>query len=156
MKHAIIMLLSCLVYSCTSNNKYLLNTHLNKKIDQWHNDAAIANFDRYFEFIAEDGVFIGTDISERWTKIEFEEFSKPYFDNGKAWSFVPKERTIRFNEAKDIAWFDETLSTWMGACRSTGVLALAEKEWYIKHYQLSVTIDNEKMEGFLKLTQEKE
>lgn len=138
---------------CTTKNPSLLDTELNNKINQWHKDAATANFDAYFDFIAENGVFIGTDVSERWTKQEFEEFSKPYFDEGKAWNFIPKNRIIRFNEATDMAWFDEVLETWMGKCRSTGVLSFKENKWHLDHYQLSVTIDNDKMGDFLNLTQ---
>lgn len=138
--------------SCQKKNSTELTKSLNTKIDNWHLAAANADFDKYFGFIADSGIFIGTDVTERWSKNEFSEFSKPYFDKGKAWSFKAKERTLRFNKQKTIAWFDEVLNTWMGDCRSTGVLSLIDSEWKLDHYQLSVTIDNELMPQFLEIT----
>ena len=152
MKRIVILVIATLVVSCTEfRTSKTVRKDLNTQIDKWHKDAATVNFDDYFNFIADDGVFIGTDISERWTKTEFSEFSKPYFDNGKAWSFIPEERIIRFNTTKDIAWFDEVLDTWMGDCRATGVLSIENDELKLEHYQLSVTIDNDLMPEFLDL-----
>ena len=148
---ALLLLVSC---NSTVPSKLILQEQVNVQIDQWHEDASIANYEGYFGFIAEQGVFIGTDVSERWTKDEFSDFSKPYFDNGKAWSFKAKERTIRFNKDKSIAWFDEVLDTWMGDCRATGIMSLEEDEWKLEHYQLSVTIVNDLMNDFLELTME--
>jgi len=140
-----------LLLGCGKNINENLEQNLNNKIDEWHLAASKAEFDNYFNFIADDGVFIGTDLSERWTKDEFSKFSKPFFKKGKAWSFNCKERHIRFGNDKKFAWFDEILNTWMGDCRSTGVLRLIEKEWKLEHYQLSVTIDNNLMSQFLEL-----
>jgi len=141
-----------LFFSCQEQNNTDLTKSLNSKIDDWHLAASNADYENYFGFIADSGIFIGTDVSERWSKDEFVDFSKPYFDNGKAWSFVAKERTIRFNEQKTIAWFDEVLDTWMGDCRSTGVLSLTKANWKLEHYQLSVTINNALMPEFLEIT----
>ncbi len=146
-----IYLLSFVLVALSCNNIETNTASLHNKIDLWHNAAATANYNSYFNFIAEEGIFIGTDISERWNKKEFSEFSKPYFDNGKAWSFTPKERIIRYSKDKATAWFDEILDTWMGECRATGVLVFQEGNWKLAHYQLSVTIDNELMPQFLEL-----
>ena len=149
------LLLICAILfciSCQKQNSAELTESLNTKIDNWHLAASNADFEKYFGFIADNGIFIGTDVSERWSKDEFSEFSKPYFDKGKAWSFTAKERTIRFNEQKTMAWFDEVLDTWMGDCRSTGVLSFNNDEWKLEHYQLSVTIDNDLMPQFLEIT----
>jgi hypothetical protein len=146
---ALLVLVSC---NSSVPSQLILQEELNDQIDQWHEDASVANYKDYFGFIAEDGVFIGTDITERWTKEEFSDFSKPYFDSGKAWSFKSKERTIRFNKDKSIAWFDEVLDTWMGDCRASGILSHEDEEWKLEHYQLSVTIDNDLMNDFLELT----
>ena len=154
MKQIAILLIATFIVSCTNLKTDTLTQELNTKINQWHKDAASPNFDSYFDFIADDGVFIGTDISERWSKTEFSDFSKTYFDNGKAWSFIPKERNIRFNKNNTIAWFDEVLDTWMGECRSTGFLSLKNKKWELEHYQLSITIDNDLMPQFLDLIKE--
>ena len=146
----LLILISCI--ACQNKNDDEIISLLNQKIDNWHNAASKANFDDYFNFISNDGIFIGTDLSERWTKTEFSNFSKPYFDKGKAWSFSAKERSIRLNKIKTIAWFDEVLDTWMGDCRSTGVLSINNEQWQLEHYQLSVTIDNELMPQFLEIT----
>ena len=84
--------------------------------------AAEANFDAYFGKMDTISVFIGTDASENWTKKEFSDFSKPYFDKGKAWDFKTLERNIYVNTSGDFVWFDELLNTWMGTCRGSGVL----------------------------------
>ena len=139
-------------WSCQNTNNKNLYSNLNEKIDAWHLAASYAEFDDYFDFIADKGIFIGTDISERWTKNEFSNFSKPFFDQGKAWTFLAKERHIRFGEEKSLAWFDEVLDTRMGQCRSTGVLRLIKDEWKLEHYQLSVTIDNDLMHQFIELS----
>jgi len=155
MKILLFICFPLLFLSCQEQNNEDLAKALNYKIDNWHLAASDADYENYFGFIADSGIFIGTDVSERWSKDEFADFSKPYFDNGKAWSFVAKERTIRFNEQKTIAWFDEVLDTWMGDCRSTGVLSSTNANWKLEHYQLSVTIDNELMPQFLEIVKSK-
>ena len=152
MKNIFPLLILILCLGCQNKNDDEIISFLNQKIDNWHNAASNANFDNYFNFISNDGIFIGTDLSERWTKTEFSNFSKPYFEKGKAWSFSAKERSIRLNKIKTIAWFDEVLDTWMGDCRSTGVLSINNEQWQLEHYQLSVTIDNELMPQFLEIT----
>ena len=152
MKNILPLLILILFLGCQSKNDDEIISFLNQKIDNWHDAASKGNFDNYFNFIANDGIFIGTDISERWTKKEFADFSQPYFEKGKAWSFSAKERTIRLNKIKTIAWFDEVLDTWMGDCRSTGVLRINNGQWQLEHYQLSVTIDNDLMPKFLEIT----
>jgi len=44
-----------------------------------------------------------------------------------------------------MAWFDELLDTWMGACRGSGVLRKTSDGWKIAHYNLALTVPNEKM-----------
>ncbi len=67
---------------------------ITQMLDNWHKAAANADQQAYFDGIAEDGIYIGTDATEIWTKQEFFEWSKPYFDKGKAWSFVAIQRNI--------------------------------------------------------------
>ncbi|QED38706.1 nuclear transport factor 2 family protein [Antarcticibacterium arcticum] len=112
-------------------------------LEKWHKAAAEAQFDPYFELMARDGVFIGTDATENWQNQEFRDFSKPYFDKGKAWSFSTIERNIYISENNQTAWFDELLNTQMGICRGSGVLELVDNNWIIKHYILSIAIPNE-------------
>lgn len=112
-------------------------------LDQWHQAAAHADFDAYFDLMTDDAVFIGTDPTENWQLEAFKAFSKPYFDKGKAWSFTKLERTIYIGDAQQYAWFDELLSTQMGICRGSGIVEATEAGWKVKHYVLSITIPNE-------------
>ena len=112
-------------------------------IDQWHKAASDANFKSYFELMTDDAVFIGTDANEYWNKQEFQNYAKPHFDKGKAWSFTALERHIYFDASGNTAWFDELLNTQMKICRGSGVLVKVGKQWKIKHYVLSMTIPND-------------
>ena len=61
--------------------------NLNLLMDQWHLAAAEAKYDPFFDFMANDFIYLGTDPSERWTKDSFASFCKPYFDKGKSLEF---------------------------------------------------------------------
>ncbi|WP_370226783.1 nuclear transport factor 2 family protein [Mesoflavibacter sp.] len=139
--------------SCTliSQNDTKIKNSIYKTIDAWHEAAANADFDSYFKLMTEDAVFIGTDATENWQLEEFKEFSKPYFDKGKAWSFTSLERNIYLNSNKNLAWFDEILDTQMGLCRGSGVVVLTENGWKIKHYVLSITIPNPKVKNVVNI-----
>lgn len=119
-------------------------------LDQWHRDAANADT-AYFQKIADNGIYLGTDKTERWTKEEFWQFSKPYFEKGQAWDFKPLERHITYSDDQTIAWFDELLDTWMGTARGSGVVQLKNDEWKILHYNLSLPIPNEKMKDVIEV-----
>lgn len=117
---------------------------VHKVLDDWHNAAAEADFNRYFShFTGDSAIFMGTDATERWTVAEFKPWSKPYFDRGKAWSFVPVERHIYLSDNQKTAWFDEALDTPnLGPARGTGVLVWRDSTWKITHYNLSIPIPN--------------
>ena len=125
---------------------------LNTLIDNWHHSAAVADEDAFFGFMTDDCIYIGTDISEKWKRDELRKWSEKYFDRESAWSFNPYEREIYFNGNN--AWFDEKLETWMGECRGSGVLTKTDQGWKLKHYHLSVTIPNEKIQDFINLNEE--
>ena len=116
---------------------------VNQLVDLWHKAASEANFKQYFDLMADDAIFIGTDATEYWNKQEFENYAKPHFDKGKAWSFTTLERHIYFDSTGKTAWFDELLDTQMKICRGSGVLVKTGDRWEIKHYVLSMTIPNE-------------
>lgn len=123
-------------------------------IDAWHQAAADADFDAYFSKMTDDAIFIGTDATENWKNEDFKEFSKPYFDKGKAWSFTALERNIFISEYGDIAWFDELLDTQMELCRGSGVLKKENDKWKISHYVLSIAIPNENVPEIIELKKE--
>ncbi len=120
-------------------------------LDDWHVAAAEANAEAYFGSIASSGVFLGTDPTERWTKEQFQEYAKEAFDNNRTWDFKPQKRFISFNDDFSIAWFDETLDTWMGPCRGSGVIQKISGEWKIRQYNLAVTVNNDLMTDYIKL-----
>ena len=127
--------------------------NLNKQIDNWHQAAANKDADTYFGMMAPESIFIGTDKTENWTKAEFEALYRPYFAEGKSWDFKKIDRNWYFNKANNIAWFDETLDTWMGVCQSSGVMEKhSNGDWLIKHYQLSLTVDNDKIDAVIEVT----
>lgn len=115
-------------------------------LDRWHKAAGEADFNTYFSLMAEDAVFIGTDPTENWKKPEFMEWSRPYFERGRAWDFTSIERNIFTAEDCRLAWFDELLDTQMGICRGSGVVVKEDGKWKIKHYVLSIAIPNENVE----------
>ncbi len=114
-------------------------------LDDFHDAAAKADFARYFAHLAEDSVFLGTDASERWTKQEFMAYSKPHFDKGKAWSFRATRREVVVGADGEIGWFDEDLDTvGLGPARGSGVVARRLGRWVILHYNLTITVPNER------------
>jgi ketosteroid isomerase-like protein len=125
-------------------------------IDNWHIAAGEANFENYFELLTEDAIFIGTDAAELWNKTEFMAFSKPYFDQGKAWNFKAIQRNIYLDPSGNVAWFDELLDTWMQLCRGSGVLKKENGKWKIAHYVLSITIPNEEIDPVIALKKERD
>lgn len=121
-------------------------------IDKWHKAAEEADFDTYFGLMTSDAVFVGSDASEVWNYEEFKTFSKPYFEAGKAWTFIPVNRNVYSDENQNMAWFDEVLnSDHMGLCRGSGVLLQTKNgEWKIKHYVLSLAVPNPLVEQLVK------
>ena len=155
MKKAVILFLSILVcFSCANSktvktDKEAIQKEVNTIIVNWHKAASDANFNNYFGAMDSTAVFIGTAAEEIWTKEEFANFSKPYFDKGKAWSFTTLERNIYMSESANIVWFDELIDTWMGTCRGSGVLEKKEDSWKIKQYVLSVAIPNDDIQAVI-------
>lgn len=127
---------------------------VSRVLDQWHEAAGKADFEEYFGLMAENSIYIGTDATENWDLEEFKDFSKPYFDRGRAWDFTPIARNIYFSEAGSTAWFDELLDTHMGICRGSGILSFQDGEWKIAHYVLSMTVPNEQADKVTELKQE--
>lgn len=124
---------------------------INQTLNDWHKAAAEAKFDAYFGFMAADAIYIGTDAAENWNLQQFKDFSRPYFDKGKAWNFTPLQRNIYFNKDHSLAWFDELLDTQMKICRGSGILRKENGQWKIAHYVLSMTVPNDRMEEVVKI-----
>lgn len=138
---------SCKTYQLPPDDKEIID----KTLNDWHKAAAEVQFDTYFSLMTDDAIFIGTDPTENWNREAFKAYSKPYFDKGKAWSFIAIERNIFLSEDEKTAWFDELLDTQMKICRGSGVLKKENGKWKIAHYVLSIAIPNDNVDEVTKL-----
>lgn len=121
-------------------------------IDGWHAAAARADEDAYFDAMTEDAVFLGTDATERWDKAAFRAYAHPHFAKGKAWSFRATRRDVIIDEGGALAWFDEDLATPnLGPARGSGVLRKDGSAWRLAHYNLAITVPNERFDDVKKL-----
>lgn len=112
-------------------------------LDDFHDAASKADFERYFSHWADDAVFLGTDATERWTGAEFRDFARAPFSEGKGWTYRPRDRRVSVDPSGAFAWFDELLDNEKyGECRGSGVLALRDGRWLILQYNLSIPIPN--------------
>jgi len=137
-----ILLISCQTSDNRLKDKTLLTSAIDQTVATWHQAAAEANFETYFDLMTEDAIFIGTDATEKWDKKAFQDYAKPHFDRGKAWTFHTLERSIYLSADQKTAWFDELLDTSFKICRGSGILVFEKNSWKIKHYVLSFTIPN--------------
>ena len=167
MKHLIAILIVLQVIACgqakqenaTNGNGTTIDSaaldasraQIGAMLDSFNVAATNAQFDRYFDFFAPDGVFMGTDATEYWTKEEFREWARPHFDKKQTWNFVSVERHIYLDSSGQTAWFDELLSTQMKICRGSGVVAKSGNDWKLKQYVLSMTIPNSRVDDVVRL-----
>ena len=113
-------------------------------LDRLHEAAAEADATAYFALFTDGAVFLGTDVTERWTLPEFRAFAEPYFADGRGWTYEATERHVDVAPDGDIAWFDEILwNETYGTCRGTGVLIRTDAGWRIVQYNLTIPIPNE-------------
>ena len=115
---------------------------VNTFVDAWHDDAAHAR-PAYFDKIASDGIYIGTDKTERWTRDAFREWAKPAFARPVAWAFTTLHRHVRFSPDRTFIWFDEQVRSSMGILQASGIVRPAAGGFEIVHYQLSIAVPNE-------------
>jgi hypothetical protein len=122
----------------------VLAQQVNAFVDGWHDDAAHARM-RYFDKMAPDGVYIGTDRSELWQRDAFREWGRKYFEGRQAaWVFHPTRRNVYATPDGTVIWFDELLDTEnMGHCMASGVIRRTAAGFEIVHYQLSLAVPND-------------
>jgi hypothetical protein len=147
------MMLKSLILACAlclgslaqaANADPALVKQVNAFVDGWHDDAAHARM-AYFDKMAPDGVYIGTDRSELWQRDAFKAWARKYFEGKKsAWSFKATRRNVYTSGDGKLIWFDELLDTPnMGHCMASGVIRRTDKGFEILHYQLSMAVPNE-------------
>lgn len=122
-------------------------------LDDFHDAAAKADEPRYFGHFAANGVFLGTDATERWDVAAFRAYAHPHFAKGKAWAM---KASVRFVVVRgDVAWFDEALETEkLGPARGSGVLVREGGAFKIAQYNLTITIPNGKFGAVKKALEE--
>lgn len=140
-----------IIILCFTSGFIIAQNELDTFVDNWHLAASKADFQGYFGKMDDSFIFLGTAPGERWSKEEFSKFSKPYFDKGTAWDFKASNRQWNFSKNKKMAWFDEDLDTWMRGCRGSGIMVKKKGEWTLVYYNLTVLIENEKVQEFIKL-----
>lgn len=125
-------------------------------LDDWHDAAARADENRYFSHFATDAVFLGTDATERWDRDAFREYAHPHFESGRAWSFRSARREVIVSRDGSMAWFDEDLETEnLGPSRGSGVMIRdSDGKWRIVHYNLAITVPNERFQAVRELLAE--
>ena len=127
---------------------------LDSLMNSWHRSAATANAEAFFGLMSEDGIYLGTDATERWLRDSMAVWAAPYFARGKAWDFKPKERHWYLSDDGATAWFEEHLDSWMGEVRGSGVMSRSElpgQKWELRHYNLALTIPNDDMKSVIEL-----
>jgi len=126
-------------------------------LDDFHDAAAKADFKRYFNHFARNGVFLGTDATERWNVEEFKNYARPHFRKGKGWTFTAVERFVSVSVDQNTAWFDERLSSKSyGECRGSGVLIRSGESWKLAQYNLTIPIPNKLARKFVKMIRDEE
>lgn len=140
-----------LIFANDNKNQKDEKAQIAKMLDDFNVAAANAEYEKYFNFFAEDGIFIGTDATENWDKKAFVVWAKPYFDKKRTWNFKAIERHIFLDKSGKVAWFDELLDTQMKICRGSGVLTKQGKDWKIQQYVLSMTIPNDNSDAVVKI-----
>lgn len=151
--------LACCLLFLLSNGAFAqdpdaaIKQQVNVFIDEWHDDAAHARM-AYFDKIAPDGVYIGTDKTELWHKDDFKVWAKKYFERKSAWAFKPIKRNVYVGSDRHYIWFDELLDTTMGICRASGVIHKTATGYEIEHYQLSIAVPNEVTAPVTKIVKE--
>lgn len=147
----------CLVLMASSANaaEPSLEAELARVLDDWHLAASQADETRYFSHLAPNGVFLGTDATERWNRDEFQVWAHPIFAKGRAWNFKATRRFLTVSPEGKHAWFDEILDTPnLGPARGSGVLVKVKGRWLIAQYNLSVPIPNALMSTVKKQIEE--
>jgi hypothetical protein len=143
---SLLILFSFALLSCAQNNQSQQSdiAAINKVLDGYHQAAANGEWDTYFGLMSGDGVFIGTDASERWVKQEFRQYSS----GSNGWVYTPQQRNINITPDGLSAWFDEALlSQSYGSSRGSGVLIRTSAGWKISQYHLTLPIPNGMVRG---------
>ncbi|MCG3133569.1 MAG: hypothetical protein HMLKMBBP_00762 [Planctomycetes bacterium] len=118
-------------------------------LDAFHAAAARADGAALLALFDEDGVFLGTDATERWQGGAFRAFVAERFRGGRGWTMSPTRRDVTTAADARTAWFDEDLvHARMGPLRGSGVVVRgADGAWRVAQYNLAVVVPNERFDA---------
>ncbi len=143
MRYLVLLALLTLVFAQAVHAQSDEETAVAAVLDDLHEAASEADGARYFNLYADNAIFLGTDITERWTIEAFKAYAQARFDQGTGWTYTPQSRHLYFSPDNQTAWFDEILhNERFGECRGTGVLVKVGDHWKIAQYHLTVPIPN--------------
>lgn len=146
MKEIVMAFSVCLIaagFAAAREREASAKAEIDALLTAWHKAAATADAGTYFGSMAPGAVFLGTDVTERWTKEEFEAWAAIYFRGTSAWVYSAVRRSISLSADGNTAWFDEDLASasyW--PCRGSGALERIDGAWKIRLYSLAFTIPN--------------
>jgi len=130
------LMLAALPLKANDHEKAAVDTVLSS----FHEAASKADWATYFNLMSEDSIFLGTDVTERWTKEVFQNYAA----KTKGWTYALVERHINFTPDGNSAWFDEVLTNDnYGTSRGTGVVIRTKDGWKISQYHLVFPIPND-------------
>lgn len=141
---ALAVFVTAVIFTAALDKQAFVRAEIDVLLTNWHKAAATADAKTYFGSMAPGAVFLGTDVTERWTKEEFEAWAAPRFEGTSAWVYSAIRRDISLSADGNTAWFDEDLvskSYW--PCRGSGVLEKNDGAWKIRLYNLAFTIPNQ-------------
>lgn len=144
MKHLVIIAFIFLGFATAATADSSKESRVINTLESFHNAASEADWATYFGLMSDDAIFLGTDVSERWSKKVFQE----YAGKTKGWTYHLLERNINFTPDGNSAWFDEVLrNDKYGTSRGTGILIRTENGWKISQYHLTFPIPNDLADG---------
>ncbi|MBL51217.1 MAG: protein with SnoaL 3 domain, NTF 2 superfamily [Candidatus Marinimicrobia bacterium] len=104
-----VLIITFFIFQFSCQNKPS-KQNVDQVLNNLHLYASQANGEAYFDLFAEDAVFFGTDINERWDKESFQNYTLARFAEGTGWTYYMKERNIYFSYMDQVCWFDEILT----------------------------------------------
>lgn len=140
------LVLTLMLMTATAAHAEVPEDDIEQVLTELHLAASKADGATYFGLYTPDAVFIGTDVTERWSLPAFRAYAEPYFKQGKGWTYSARERhiTIAPIECRCVAWFDEVLdSAAYGTARGSGTLVRVGADWKVSQYVLSFPIPND-------------
>lgn len=127
-------------------------SEVDRVLDAFHEAAARSDEEAYFALFAKDGVFLGTDATERWDVQAFRTYAHPVFAKKRGWVMRAKKRNVTFAPGGQTALFDEELETKnLGPSRGSGVLVLENGAYKVLQYNLTITVPNERFSSIKRL-----